>query len=115
MGSDLDLPEVIRCEQRLLDPSVRAEPQAVDELLHPEFIEFGSSGRVWDRSSIVAALQADPQVTSEGSDYQAVTLTEGVVLLTYWLTGSRPSLRSSIWVKDADRWRLRFHQGTPVT
>jgi ribonuclease HI len=22
--------------------------------------------------------------------------------------------RSSIWVRDGDAWRLRFHQGTPV-
>ena len=24
------------------------------------------------------------------------------------------SRRSSTWVRDGDRWRMRFHQGTPI-
>jgi hypothetical protein len=46
----------VQGELRLLDPEVRASPELVGALLHPEFHEFGASGRHWDRASIIAAL-----------------------------------------------------------
>lgn len=41
--------ELLELEQLLLDPSVRGSPQAVIPLLHPDFVEFGSSGRVYTK------------------------------------------------------------------
>ena len=46
---------MVRLEQRLLDPAVRARPDLVAALLHPDFLEYGASGRVWDRAAVVAA------------------------------------------------------------
>lgn len=46
----------IEGELRLLDPEIRRSPELVGTLLHPEFHEFGASGRIWDRASISAAL-----------------------------------------------------------
>ena len=78
--SDDDLDEVVRREQQLLDPAVRASGNHVRELLHPDFIEYGASGRVWDRAAITAALDADPAVSGAGTDFSAVALAENVVL-----------------------------------
>jgi ribonuclease HI len=37
------------------------------------------------------------------------------VLLTYASHDDRGRiLRSSLWLSDGSRWRLRFHQGTPA-
>ena len=48
--------ELLALEERLLDPTVRAVPGEVRALLAPEFIEFGASGRVFDRDAILAML-----------------------------------------------------------
>jgi len=111
-----DLAEVVRHERQLLDPSVRAVGESVAELLHPDFVEHGASGRIWDSAVITSALKADPGVSGEAVEFSPVALSEDVVLLTYRIVGKPGSLRSSIWVKDSlSSWRIRFHQGTRLT
>lgn len=112
--TDDELAEVVRRECALLDPGVRADPKQVRALLHPDFLEFGSSGRVWDVASTIPALAADPAVDAEASDFAPVRLGPDIVLLTYRLVGSPTTLRSSVWVRDTGEWRMRFHQGTRV-
>ena len=41
-------------ELALLDPSVRANPDAAARLIDPDFIEVGQSGVLWDRDAILA-------------------------------------------------------------
>lgn len=112
--SEGDLREVVVGEQRLLDPEVRARPAQVEALLHPDFVEFGANGQVYTRDFIVTALAADPGVSGEGTDYATTVLADDVILLTYRVVGPPASLRSSVWVRDAGAWRMRFHQGTRV-
>ena len=105
--------EIRRLEERLLDPKVRADPEAVDALLDPEFTEIGQYGRVWTRAAILAALAAEPELTG-ASTIEAFTVRRvapGVVLATYTLPegGSR---RSSLWRKRDAEWQMLFHQGT---
>ena len=110
------LTEVVRRELQLLDPSLRASGNSVAELLHPDFVEYGASGRIWNAAAITSALQADPRVSGEAVDFVPVALSANVVLLTYRIVGTPGSLRSSVWVKDLQHsWRIRFHQGTLLT
>jgi ribonuclease HI len=40
-----------------------------------------------------------------------------VALVTYRVErveDGSTTLRSSIWAREGDRWRMRFHQGTPA-
>lgn len=110
--------EVIALEQRLLDPAVRADPVAVAQLLTPDFVEVGASGDRWDRASIVAALAASPESDAEMREVRLSALDDGVVLLTYLAeTRGIPRVRSrraSVWVRADGRWRMRYHQGTPL-
>ena len=53
-------------EESLLDPDIRKSTQLV-ELLADEFIEFGSSGRVYTRDDLVAVLQAESPVVQTTS------------------------------------------------
>ncbi|MGC0399452.1 hypothetical protein RKD27_002096 [Streptomyces sp. SAI-126] len=107
----------VRGELRLLDPEVRASPEQVGALLHPEFHEFGASGRHWDRVSIIAALagatdrEAAPIVAS---GMKGVRLAPDVVHLTFETehNGSRAH-RSSLWRHTSGGWLLYFHQATP--
>lgn len=50
-GIDLDL--------RLLQPQVRASAGELEKLLHPDFFEFGASGRTWDRSQTITCLTGE--------------------------------------------------------
>jgi hypothetical protein len=79
------------------------------------FVEFGASGRRWDRRTILQLLAepGDAEVTID--DFDVLPLAEGVRLVTYRAsTRGRRSLRASIWVRRRGRWRLRFHQGTRI-
>lgn len=108
------LGEVVRREQLLLDPDLRSSGEDVSKLLHPDFVEFGKSGRAWTAASIIEALKGGPQVSGVGADFCAHALADDVVLLTYRMLGQQGSRRSSVWVRTVSgEWLLRFHQGTP--
>lgn len=106
-------------EFRLLERSFRNTPALVAPLLAEDFCEFGSSGHVYDKSSIVAALADDTSDAPEVFGFEVAFVGKDVVLVTYH-TRRRDgdggtlseSLRSSIWCKLGDGWKLRFHQGT---
>jgi len=111
---DVDVATVVQCELALLLPEVRRDPERMRALLHPDFVEYGSSGRIWDRASIAVASADPEQITA--ADFVARRLGADAVLLTYRSTrAGREALRSSTWIRDdAGTWLLLFHQGTPV-
>jgi ribonuclease HI len=111
--TDADERQVIERELALLDPAVRADATRMRTLLHPDFVEFGSSGRVWNRTS-TGALTSGTDQPIAASDLRATRLGPDAVLLTYRSDASgRRALRSSVWVRDpVAGWLLRFHQGT---
>jgi hypothetical protein len=113
-GADPDLDEVVARELALLDPEVRRDPGRVRAFLHPEFVEFGASGRVWSRDSS-AAVTSGVEQRITASDLVPRRLAEHVVLLTYRSREpGREALRSSTWIREGGEWLLLFHQGTPV-
>ena len=123
-GSDKDVELFLSLEQALHRPEVRASRDAVEALLADGCVEFGSSGRVYDRTSVIDGLaQEKPAAGSrvpEVMDFRAQTLAPDLVLVTYRsvsdgeLGAKRAVLRSSIWRFDDGEWRMVFHQGTVV-
>lgn len=110
---DPDLATVIALEQRLLEPEVRRDRAALSAILHEDFCEFGASGRIYDRDSIIETLLAEGRSSASASDFKATRLNPDVVLLTY--RTDTPSLRTSIWCRARDgAWRMLHHQGTPA-
>lgn len=106
---------VVERELLLLSPAVRLDPERVLTLLHPDFVEYGSSGRTWDRSSITAVTAASADgIHAEGVETRR--LGPHAVLVTYRSHASgQVALRRSIWVREGGKWLLLFHQGTPLT
>lgn len=107
------------CEQALLDPAVRRDRGRVSELLAEDFLEFGSSGRVWTREQILELLETENFRPPAMEDFKCAFMAEGVALATYRTvrtdpqTGERAvTLRSSLWTEEAGTWRIRFHHGT---
>lgn len=115
LAGDPDLDEAILGEITLLDPGTRADPERLRGLVHPDFLEFGASGRTHTHDSVLRDLPAAPDLDAEVTDIGAVRLAPDVILVTYTLTEPAVTRRSSIWVQDGQKgWRMRFHQGTPV-
>ena len=118
--SSEDVQELQRLEEELLRPEVRRCPEKMAALLADDFLEFGRSGRIYDKVNILetVAQQCDGQLSL--SQFSAKVLAPSVALVTYWSTlrdangKERHSLRSSIWTRTEKEWRLVFHQGTPT-
>lgn len=117
------LDPLIALERLLHQPAVRADAAAVARLLHPQFREFGRSGRSYSRAAMLELLAAeDPADTSievVSQDFALQMLGDNAALLTYRSAHrspdghlSRPSWRSSIWRLEALGWQMIFHQGT---
>jgi hypothetical protein len=103
--------------------SVRSNPERLDELLHVSFVEFGRSGRRYDKAGIIALLstEAEDGPAPWSQDYALSELTEELAQITYRSAHiddagelSRHTLRSSLWQKTDGKWQVRFHQGTPT-
>ncbi len=114
--SDRDVEELFELETSLHKKEIRNSPAAVAALLADDFTEFGSSGRVYDKSAIIELLRteavaADHKVTVENFAVRA--LSPDVALVTY--LASKRTLRSSIWRLSDSRWEMIFHQGTRVS
>ena len=112
---------VRQLEERLLQPEVRRSAQDVAELLADEFIEFGSSGHVFNKLEILEHLQHEEPAGRSFADFRATLLAPDVMLTTYRGIRLDPkgvqatsSLRSSVWKLQSGHWKIVFHQGTPV-
>lgn len=117
-GPPADRELVARLEVELLDPAVRRDPSRLDQLLHPDFIEHGASGRVWTRDAIIAELplEDDSAARTTSTELETHQVTADSILVTFRTTSTRVhAVRSSLWVRTTEgSWRIRFHQGTPV-
>jgi hypothetical protein len=104
--------EIRALETRLLDQAVRASDTELDRLIADDFIEFGASGNVYTKASIIAALNAQPALPSaiQIENFRTRVLASDVVLATYRFGAS---LRSSLWRRETTDWKVVFHQGTP--
>lgn len=120
-------------ERRLLSAESSDPTRAA--ILADDFLEFGSSGRVYDKPAILELLRQRGPIDFTIENFRAVLLAPGVALATYEFvvrhaaaggnTGTndaggsagaspRRSLRSSIFVERGGVWLMRFHQGTPM-
>jgi len=119
-----DLTVAVRaCEELLLSTPVRHDRKQLDCLLNDEFVEFGSSGRVYDKAEIIEALLS----STEDWHYRIIgfecrLLRDDLAHVRYVLDVLsqdnnllRTSLRSSLWFLGRDGWSMMFHQGTTVS
>jgi hypothetical protein len=108
--------ELLELERRLLDPEVRHSVVSVDRLLHPEFIEFGSGGRVYNKEMMVSIMTREEPAPVMIRDFTVRELADGVALVTYRTVGTegKEARRSSVWVRQLSRWQVIFHQGTRI-
>jgi len=125
MAQDIDIELFRQLEQELHRPDVRSSREAVSARLADDFLEFGSSGRVYDKHLTIDSLAkeglSDRVTLPEVRDFTARMIAIDAVLVLYRSVRQadggvpeRTTLRSSIWKLIDGRWRMAFHQGTMV-
>lgn len=114
-----DVDQLRGLEESLWRAETRYDRGYMERVLHPEFAEFGRSGRSYTRRQCLAASGNEIRAELPLRDFAAHEIAPEVVLLTYVSVVDyderQVSNRSSLWVRHDGRWRLRFHQGTPTT
>ncbi len=97
--------QLLELEKKLLDPVLRRTPEMLAPMLADDFVEFGSSGRTYDKKQVLYQLsrQLPAQLTIE--EFRVVELAPDTALVTYRARaesadrkGEKYSLRSSIWI-----------------
>ncbi len=109
-------------EMQIYKPETRRDRAKLDALAHPDFFEFGSSGKSYSRADILELLPLDTSnIVVWAQDWAVLSLGENYALLTYKSAHERPDgtlerhvLRSSIWALTSQGWQIYFHQGTPT-
>lgn len=104
-------------EMELLDPGVRSDPARVRELIHDEFLEFGSTGGVYDKKVLLDMLQDENPSPVSIRDFAVRQLASDTALVTYRTVGQsgKEARRSSVWVRQDGTWKMMFHQGTRIS
>jgi hypothetical protein len=115
------LEELRSLETELHTTEARRNWQRMEMLLHPDFVEFGRSGRRYTRADILHEFGPTTVPAVRSENFELAALAEGIALLTYASAHedadgkqSQHTLRSSVWVCTETGWQIRFHQGTPI-
>ncbi|CBA15127.1 DUF4440 domain-containing protein [Xanthomonas albilineans] len=119
---DAALPrELVGLELALLEPVLRASSERVADLLDDAFLEFGTSGRRFDKHAVLHALSVEVSWFADRVfDMDAQLLAPDLAQLRDRSERSgrdeppRQTLRSSLWQRWDGQWRMLFHQGTPI-
>ncbi len=113
-----DFTEIIELEKRMLDSSIRKNLVEAGKLLNDDFVEFGTSGRTYDKKAILELLSEETSTVVEAFDFIPVQLSVNVVQLRFKTRRKSKdgsitvSLRSSLWKRVGKDWQMIFHQGT---
>ena len=98
-------------ERSLLDSSIRQSTEQLGKLIADDFLEFGSSGKIYNKQDCFKPDEYPRKFVV--SDFKIKELSKDVTLATYKTTEDGiASLRSSIWQRYGDEWKMIFHQGT---
>ncbi|MEN9649457.1 MAG: hypothetical protein RL094_424 [Candidatus Parcubacteria bacterium] len=107
-------------ELSLVNQDNRSSAEKLNKLLADDFIEYGSSGLIYNKEITINSLTSAPSPTYKIYDFEIISLSETFAQTRFKtdrinLDGTRlTSLRSSIWKKTGNDWQMYFHQGTPV-
>lgn len=115
---DLEITKQLQqLEEELLRADVRHDPRRLSALIAEDFREFGTSGRVFDKASILAELAKEDTAELSLTGFACQQISPDAALVTYRsqrtdAIGTRHALRSSLWIYRNQRWQIVFHQGT---
>lgn len=117
--SQRDRDTLQRLEEELWREETRFDIGRMEELLAPDFVEFGRSGRVYRREDTLAVPRGPIDAVLPLPGFRVRSLSPEIAQVTYDSAVTyggvvQHARRSSVWSRAAAGWVLRFHQGTPT-
>jgi hypothetical protein len=111
-----DKAELTRLEEAMWRAETRFDLAFQEARFAPDFVEFGRSGRVYNRAQIIRTDKHPIEASLH--NLRLLKLDENTVLVTYNSVAvfdgvHEHARRSSIWCRSPAGWVMRFHQGTP--
>lgn len=106
-------------EESLWRAETRFNLEYMGQILAPDFVEFGRSGRVYQRQDTLDIPgQAVIDVQLPLANFNAQLVSAEVALVIYISEVVSQGVkefanRSSLWRRSASGWQILFHQGTP--
>lgn len=105
-------------EENLWREETRFDIPYMEHILAEDFIEFGRSGRVYDRTFVLAVKSQPIGAVIPLLNFTVRMLSDSVAHVIYDSHITEQDIiiyshRSSIWSREPDGWKLRFHQATP--
>lgn len=110
--------QILQFEEKLIHPSTRRSSKELAQLIADNFIEFGSSGKVYTKQQVIEALDKEMPDKITIENFTCTELSMEIALVTYHSTRHKQDgdkifcLRSSVWKLFDDGWKIIFHQGT---
>jgi len=121
--------QIMQLELKLLHTDMHAYPAVIDELLDSTFEEIGSDGLAHSRQEVVEwLLHKDGAQQWSLADFRIKSLSNDMVIAVYRAVRRDPaqaagkdqngqeayrgSIRSSVWQRRGDHWKMVFHQAT---
>ena len=106
-------------EEGLWRTETRFDSRWMDDVLAPDFFEFGRSGRVYGRQDTLETEAQPIDAELPLADLRVRLLDSNIAQVTYVSAVTYDGVqelanRSSIWSRTENGWRLRFHQGTAI-
>lgn len=103
-------------EIALFDSSAEDYERTLDQLIDDDFIEIGSSGKIYTKKMTVGVLLQPGRRSIDPEFISLRELSENLYMLTFRTgSGSVTVVRNSIWKRTDSGWKIIYHQGTPVT
>jgi hypothetical protein len=111
-----DKAELTRLEEAMWRTETRFDLVFQEARFAPDFVEFGRSGRVYNRVQIIRTDKHPIEASLRNLRF--AELDQNTVLVTYNSVAvfdgvHEHARRSSIWSRSPAGWVMRFHQGTP--
>ncbi len=118
--STQDYATLQRLEEELWREESRFDRKRMTEIIAPDFLEFGRSGRTYTREDSLAVPRQPIHAVIPLPDFKSRLLHPDIAQVTYngavtYAGVVQYARRSSIWSRSPSGWVLRFHQGTPYT
>ncbi len=107
-------------EEGLWQTEFRFDQAWMENVLAVDFFEYGMSSRVYQRQDTLDIPSQEIASLIPLRDFKVRLIDRNVAQVTYISVVDCDgeiftALRSSLWSRDGESWKLRFHQGTPLT
>ena len=107
---------ILRYEQDFFNADFCCKKENLENRICLDFFEYGKSGTIHGRENIInflLNLQKNRDILI--SQFSATKLSENIIIehyISYDKTEKQYALRTSIWKKEGNAWKIFFHQGT---